>query len=85
MADVIGFIGLGNMGTPMAEQLLQAGHTVRAFDVSEAALERARGIGATVVGSIAEAANGASIVITMLPAGEHVRAAYLGEEEAGRA
>lgn len=79
MADVIGFIGLGNMGTPMTEQLLQAGHTVRAFDVSQAALERARTIGATVAGSIAEVAQGASVVVTMLPAGAHVRAAYLEE------
>ena len=79
MADVIGFIGLGNMGTPMTEQLLQAGHTVRAFDVSQAALERARTIGATVAGSIAEVAQGASVIVTMLPAGAHVRAAYLEE------
>lgn len=79
MEEVIGFIGLGNMGAPMAEQLLKAGSKVRAYDMSEAALERAGQMGAVVTDSIADAAAGASVVITMLPAGAHVRAVYLGE------
>lgn len=78
MADVVGFIGLGNMGMPMAEQLLQAGFQIRAFDVVSASLDRAREMGATVATSVADAADGASIVITMLPAGKHVRAVYFG-------
>lgn len=80
MAEVIGFIGLGNMGLPMVGQLVQAGHQVRVFDLSEPALARAGEIGATVTGSIAEAARGASTVVTMLPASQHVRAVYLGED-----
>ena len=71
MADVVGFIGLGNMGMPMAEQLLQAGFRIRAFDLSSASLDRAREMGATIAASIADAADGASIVVTMLPAGGH--------------
>jgi len=79
MDNVIGFIGLGNMGFPMAEQLLKAGHTVRAFDMSESAIEKIGAAGAVIASSIADAAHGASIVITMLPAGEHVRTVYFDE------
>ena len=77
MSQTIGFIGLGNMGLPMAEQLLKAGYTVRAFDVSESILQAASELGATATKSIGEAAQGASVVITMLPAGRHVRSVYL--------
>ncbi|MDH3579443.1 MAG: 3-hydroxyisobutyrate dehydrogenase [Hyphomicrobiales bacterium] len=80
MAEVIGFIGLGNMGTPMVEQLLKAGYDVRAFDLSKDALKHAGDLGATAATSIADAAKGASIVITMLPAGEHVRAVYFADD-----
>ncbi len=80
MSDVIGFIGLGNMGLPMAEQLLQAGYKVRAFDVATASLDGARELGADIAESVADAADGASIVITMLPVGKHVRAVYFGPE-----
>ncbi len=80
MADIIGFIGLGNMGLPMTGQLLKAGHDVRAFDLSESSLKRAGELGATIADSIADAANGASIVITMLPAGKHVRAVYFADD-----
>ncbi len=79
MKDAIGFIGLGNMGFPMAGQLLQAGHPVRAFDTDKGALERAGATGVVVAGSIAEAVAGASAIITMLPAGAHVREVYLCE------
>ena len=78
MSKTIGFIGLGNMGMPMSEQLIKAGHKVRAFDMSPQALSRAKSLGATVATSIADAAEGATVVLTMLPAGEHVRSVYLG-------
>jgi 3-hydroxyisobutyrate dehydrogenase len=68
----IGFIGLGNMGFPMACRLKQAGHDVRCFDTSANALERAALEGMTPVASAQAAAEGAAIVITMLPAGRHV-------------
>ncbi len=76
----IGFIGLGNMGGPMARNLIQAGHAVAGFDVVASALERAVGDGATAAASIDEAAAGRGVVITMLPAGEHVREVYLGAD-----
>lgn len=79
MKDAIGFIGLGNMGLPMAEQLLTAGHPLTAFDVSQDALKQAKVRGATIATSIAEVA-AADIVITMLPAGQHVRAVYLAAD-----
>jgi len=76
----IGFIGLGNMGGPMAANLVKAGHRVRGFDVVPAPLETARGNGVETVGSAAEAAKGAAVLVTMLPAGEHVRAVYSGAD-----
>ncbi len=78
MAD-IGFIGLGNMGGPMAKNLVAAGHRVKGFDLAPASLETARANGIETVGSIAEAAGGVAVVITMLPAGQHVRSVY-GDE-----
>lgn len=75
----IGFVGVGTMGAPMARNLLNGGFEARAFDVDPAALERIAGDGATAAGSPAEAARGADVVITMLPNGEHVEAALLGE------
>ena len=80
MTEIIGFIGLGNMGMPMVEQLLKAGYTVRVFDMSENALRRARELGASIATSIADTAKGATIAVTMLPAGQHVRAVYLGDD-----
>ncbi|MBX6375112.1 MAG: 3-hydroxyisobutyrate dehydrogenase [Acetobacteraceae bacterium] len=75
----IGFVGLGNMGGPMARNLVKAGHTVIGFDIVPDALARAVAGGVTAAGSAAEAARGgADFVITMLPAGEHVRDAWLG-------
>jgi 3-hydroxyisobutyrate dehydrogenase len=68
----IGFIGLGNMGGGMAANLAKAGHEVRAFDLSEAALAKAVAAGCTAVGTAREAAAGAQAVVTMLPAGAHV-------------
>jgi 3-hydroxyisobutyrate dehydrogenase len=76
----IGFIGLGNMGRPMARNLLKAGHALRAFDVVKANLDAVVNAGAAAAKSAADAASGVDIVITMLPAGEHVRAVYLGDQ-----
>jgi 3-hydroxyisobutyrate dehydrogenase len=74
----IGFIGLGNMGLPMARNLLGAGHRLRAFDVVPASVEQAVAAGAGAAASGAAAAAGAEVVITMLPEGRHVREVYLG-------
>lgn len=68
----IGFIGLGNMGGPMAANLVKAGHAVRGFDLSVAAREAAAALGVPVAGGLAEAVAGADTVVTMLPAGRHV-------------
>ena len=65
----IGFIGLGNMGAPMAANLAKAGHEVTGFDMAEVAVE-----GVTLASSAAEAATGAEVVITMLPNGQILRA-----------
>ena len=77
---VIGFIGLGNMGLPMARNLLKAGHQLVAFDVAGAALDAAVAAGAEAADSAAAAAPGAEVVITMLPEGRHVREVYLGDD-----
>ncbi|MBI3706763.1 MAG: NAD(P)-binding domain-containing protein, partial [Proteobacteria bacterium] len=74
----IGFIGLGNMGGPMARNLIKAGHKVKAFDVAKASLDAAAGAGAGIAASPADAAKAVEVVVTMLPAGEHVRDVYLG-------
>jgi 3-hydroxyisobutyrate dehydrogenase len=68
----IAFIGLGNMGGPMAANLVKAGHKVIAFDLMAASRDQAKSDGAAVADSGAAAAKGADIVITMLPAGKHV-------------
>jgi len=75
----IGFIGLGNMGGGMAANLARADHDIHAFDLVQAALDRAGVAGCTLAGSAADAAKGADFVVTMLPAGNHVRAVYEGE------
>jgi 3-hydroxyisobutyrate dehydrogenase len=72
----IAFIGLGNMGGGMASNLVKAGHEVRAFDLSEAALAKAEANGCARAGSAAEAVAEAAAVVTMLPAGKHVRDVY---------
>jgi 3-hydroxyisobutyrate dehydrogenase len=68
----IAFIGLGNMGGPMAANLVKAGHKVVAFDLVAASRDQARADGAAVAESAASSVKGAEIVITMLPAGKHV-------------
>ena len=72
----IAFIGLGNMGGPMAANLAKAQHHVIAFDLSDAAVAAAVEKGAHRAASAAEAVKGAEIVVTMLPAGKHVREVY---------
>jgi 3-hydroxyisobutyrate dehydrogenase len=73
----IGFIGLGNMGAPMAANLVRAGHTVTGFDLVPAALQALAEAGGKTATSAAEAAKGAQIVITMLPEGKQVRDVWL--------
>jgi 3-hydroxyisobutyrate dehydrogenase len=75
----IAFIGLGNMGGGMAANQVKAGHEVAAFDLSSAALDKAKAQGCKAASSVAEAVKDAEIVVTMLPAGQHVRAVYTGE------
>ena len=72
----VAFIGLGNMGGGMAANLAKAGHAVTAFDLSEAALAKAEGNGCTRAASAEEAVKDAEAVVTMLPAGKHVRDVY---------
>ncbi len=75
----IGFIGLGNMGLPMAQNLIKAGHPVCGYDVSTAALDRFSALGGIAVRSLDVASMGVDLIITMLPAGEQVRKVYLGQ------
>jgi 3-hydroxyisobutyrate dehydrogenase len=73
----IGFIGLGNMGAPMAANLVKAGHDVTGYDLSPAALQALAAAGGIAAASAAAAATGADFVITMLPAGAEVREVWL--------
>ena len=73
---VIGFIGLGNMGGPMAANLVRAGHAVRGFDLSPGLRRPAEQAGLAWASSAATAVEGADIVLTMLPAGRHVISVY---------
>ena len=72
----IAFIGLGHMGGGMAPNLAKAGHEVLAFDLVPEALEKAASAGCTAASSAADAVKNAEVVITMLPAAQHVRAVY---------
>lgn len=74
----IAFIGLGNMGAPMAINLQKAGHSVKAFDLSKDACERVKAEGAQVATSAEDAVQGAEVVVTMLPASQHVEGLFLG-------
>ncbi len=80
MMSTVGFIGVGNMGGPMARNLIAAGHQVKAFDLVPAALAQAVTAGADAGGSAADAASGVDVVVTMLPAGRHVRSVYMGAD-----
>lgn len=84
--STIAFIGLGNMGRPMAANLVKAGHRVTGYDVVAPAIEAAAAAGVRTAGSAKDALAGAEIAITMLPAGKHVREAWpelLAEAEPG--
>jgi 3-hydroxyisobutyrate dehydrogenase len=74
--SIIAFIGLGNMGGPMAANLVKAGHAVTGFDLSEASRQAAGEAGVRIAASAAEAVSGADVILTMLPAGKHVRAVW---------
>jgi 3-hydroxyisobutyrate dehydrogenase len=76
----IAFIGLGNMGGPMAMNLLKAGHQLQVFDLLAGATAGAKAAGAQVAPNAAQATQGAEVVITMLPASRHVESVYLGAE-----
>ncbi len=75
----VGFVGLGTMGTRMVRNLVKAGFTVQVFDVVPAAVEAMAAAGALAAGSLAEAARGADLVVTMLPDTPDVQAVLLGE------
>ncbi|MFZ1680644.1 MAG: NAD(P)-binding domain-containing protein, partial [Rhizobiaceae bacterium] len=74
--SVIAFIGLGNMGNPMAANLVKAGHDVQGFDLVPQNLKIARDQGVTIMADARAAAKGADIIVTMLPAGKHVLAVW---------
>lgn len=74
----IGFIGIGNMGGPMARNLIATGHDVTVFDLSEGNVASLVNAGATGAGSARTAVSGADVVVTMLPAGPHVLNVYEG-------
>ena len=78
----IAFIGLGNMGAPMAENLLKAGYMLSVYDLSAEATARLQQAGASVAASPKDAASNAQVVISMLPAGKHVHSVYLGNDGA---
>ena len=73
----VAFLGLGNMGGPMAGNLIAAGHEVRGFDLSEEALARLEAAGGSRAGDVASAVKEVDVVVTMLPAGQHVRDIYM--------
>ncbi|MEO8926819.1 MAG: 3-hydroxyisobutyrate dehydrogenase [Caulobacteraceae bacterium] len=75
----IAFIGLGNMGAGMAANLAKAGNEVMAFDISPAAVGRAVSAGCAAAASAADAVRASDVVVTMLPAGAHVRAVWSGD------
>ena len=76
----IGFIGVGNMGGPMAQNLLKAGHRIKAFDLAKPAVERLVASGAEAAATVQAAVTDVDAVVTMLPAGQHVKAVYLGQQ-----
>ena len=76
----VAFIGLGNMGAPMAQNLIKAGFSLTVFDLVKDAVDQLVKSGATAAASASDAVNGADVVITMLPASKHVEGIYLGPE-----
>ena len=76
----IAFIGLGNMGAPMARNLIKAGHDLNLFDLNQQVLADLATLGGRITESPKHAAQGAELVITMLPAAAHVRSVYLNDD-----
>ena len=74
----IAFIGLGNMGGPMAINLIKAGHSVKAFDLSQDAVAKVVAEGGQAAASAQDAVQGAETIVTMLPASQHVEGLFLG-------
>ena len=72
----IAFIGLGNMGGPMAANLARSGHEVIGFDLAQASCEEAKAQGVAIAGAATDAVRDADAVVTMLPAGRHVRSVW---------
>ncbi|MBT2151676.1 3-hydroxyisobutyrate dehydrogenase [Pseudoalteromonas tetraodonis] len=77
----IGFIGLGNMGGPMAANLIKAGHTVSVFDLSANAVNELVEKGANAAKDAQTCATNVDVLISMLPASKHVKSLYLGTDE----
>lgn len=77
--ETIAFIGLGNMGRPMAENLIRAGYKVHAYDVTTDAVIALEKLGAKACRTIEQAVDKVDVVVTMLPAGAHVREVYFGQ------
>lgn len=77
--SAIAFIGLGIMGKPMSKNLIKAGYSLTVYDINEGAVKELEACGAKTASNPAEAVNGCSIVITMLPNSPHVKSAVLGE------
>ena len=80
MTDKIAFIGVGNMGNPMAYQLVKAGKKVKAYDVSQEMIKKAKEANLDVVESLDEVLEDANFIISMLPEGKHVKSLFLGEQ-----
>ncbi len=78
--NTVGFIGLGNMGKPMAENLLKNGFALKVFDLNQEVLAEMQQQGATVADSPYSACSDVDMVISMLPAGQHVKSVYLGDD-----
>jgi 3-hydroxyisobutyrate dehydrogenase len=81
--NTIAFIGLGNMGGPMAENLLAEGFQVQVYDVDKSATTRLVPLGAVVAPTLEDVVKGVDTVITMLPTGLNVRSVYLGDHHGG--
>src|SRR6476661_6583096 len=75
----VGFIGVGNMGGPMARNLIKAGHSLKVYDLSDEAVSFAIQSGAKRAASVKDAASGVDFVVTMLPVGANVRSVFLGD------
>ncbi|KGY13964.1 3-hydroxyisobutyrate dehydrogenase [Vibrio tubiashii] len=81
--ETIAFIGLGNMGAPMARNLISAGFNVQVYDLVESLTKPLAEAGAKVCDSLKNVVEGADVVISMLPAGEHVRSVFIGSDGQG--